>query len=65
MIDNAIVGRIGAEAREIQFGRTILTILAAIFFALGWISARVLGFVWFALAWSATAVKVGWIEGRK
>lgn len=64
-LDDVMVDRITAEAREVHFGRTMLTILAALFFSLGWITARVFTYTWLVLAWSATAIKVGWQEGRK
>jgi hypothetical protein len=57
--------QITREARQIHFWRTVLTLLAGLFFGLGWLAARGFGFAWFALAWTATAVKVGWVEGRK
>jgi len=56
--------RITAEARQVDVVRTLLTILAALLFAIGWLAARTLGVLWISLAWSATAVKVGWVEGR-
>jgi hypothetical protein len=64
LMDTVPVERINAEARDVQFGRTVLTIIAALFFAIGWIAARTLGVLWLALAWSATAIKVGWQAGR-
>lgn len=65
MLDRGTVDRITAEAREVRIGFTILTILAAFFFAIGWTAAKVLGGIWLALAWSATAIKVGWQEARR
>jgi hypothetical protein len=65
ILDGAIVERINAEAREVHFGRTVLTLVAAVLFGLGWLTARIFGVIWLALAWSVTAVKVGWTEGRK
>lgn len=57
--------RIAREAAEIRPGRVLLTIFAALFFAAGWVTARLFGAVWLMVAWSAAAVKVGWQEGRK
>ena len=42
--------------------RLLLTGLTAVLFAAGWMAGRV---VWPALVWSATAVRLGWEEGRK
>lgn len=61
--DDSLPGRVTAEARDIQFGRLLATVLAGVFYLLGWIAARALRVVWFALTWSATAVRVGWREG--
>jgi hypothetical protein len=61
ILDRVPVGRISTEAREVHLGRTLLTIIAAVFFAIGWAAAR----VFLALAWCGVAVKVGWQEARK
>lgn len=61
---SALTARITTEARDVRFGRTALTLIAAVLFAVGWIAGKVLGGIWLALAWSATAVKVGWVEAR-
>jgi hypothetical protein len=55
------VDRIEAEARQIQFVRTLLTLFAGFFFLVGW----VVGKAWGAVAWSCAAIKVGWQEARK
>lgn len=57
--------RITAEARQVHFWRTVLTVLAGLLYGAGWITARLFGVLWLALTWSAVAVKVGWTEGRK
>lgn len=59
------VDEINARARDVQIGKTLLTILAAVLFALGWITAKTVRVIWLAVAWSAVAVKVGWQEGWK
>jgi len=64
-IDDVMVDDITTRAKEIHFGRVMLTILAGIFYGIGWITARTFGVLWLALTWSAVAVKVGWQEGRK
>lgn len=61
---NIPVERISEQARRIQPGRTVLTAVAAALYGLGWITARTLGAVWLVLAWSATAVRLGWVEAR-
>jgi len=64
-LDDMLVHDITDRARQIQFSRVLLTVLAGTFYALGWITARTFGVVWLALTWSAVAVKLGWQEGRK
>jgi hypothetical protein len=54
------VEEISARAHEVRFGRTVLTVIAAVFFGIGWIIAK----AWLAVAWCAVAVRVGWQEGR-
>lgn len=65
VLDAVPLDRITAEARQVHFGRTVLTLLAAVLFGIGWTVAKVFGVVWLTLAWTATAVKVGWVEARK
>lgn len=61
VLDRVPVDRITTQARDVRFGRTILTIIAAVFFSLGWVVAK----VWLAVVWCAVAVKVGWAEARR
>lgn len=42
--------------------RALLTGAGAVLFAAGYLGGRV---IWPALKWSATAVRLGWDEGRK
>lgn len=65
LLDTQRLDRITAEARQVQVGRTLLTVLAAVLFGVGWIVARTVNALWLGLAWSAVAVKVGWVEGRR
>jgi len=65
LLDGSRVDRITAEARDIQFGRVMLTVIAAVLFGVGWCVAKTFGVLWLAAAWSATAVKLGWQEGRR
>jgi uncharacterized membrane protein YciS (DUF1049 family) len=51
---------ITAQARQVRFGRLLLTVLAAVFFAIGWTFGR----VFYGLAWCGVAVKVGFQAGR-
>lgn len=58
------IDRITAEAKQVRFGRSVLTLVACVLFAIGWCAAKAVGVAWFALAWTVTAVKVGWVEAR-
>lgn len=62
---DGFVDRVNTEARDVHVGRLIAVAFAAIFFAVGWVLAK----VWLAVAWTIAAVKVGWLEaggpGRK
>lgn len=64
-VDTVVLDRITSQAREIRFSRVLLTVLASVFYAVGWLTARTFGVVWLAMTWAAVAVKVGWQEGRK
>lgn len=59
------VARVSTEAKDIHPGRAILAAIAGVFFAVGWILAK----VWLAVAWLVAAVVVGWVDaggpGRK
>jgi hypothetical protein len=65
VLDRVPVERITVEARQVDVGRLVLTVLAAVLYAVGWSAGKVLGAVWLALAWSGTAVRLGWQEARK
>lgn len=64
-VDTVVLDRITSQAREIRFSRVLLTVLASVFYAAGWVAARTFALVWLAMTWTAVAVKVGWQEGRK
>lgn len=54
------VDRISAEARQVELGRSLLTILAAVLYALGWLLAKVVIVLWLIVAWTFTAIRLGW-----
>lgn len=60
LLDRIPVDEITAQAREVSIGRALLTVVASVLFAIGWVAAR----FFFCLAWCGVAVKVGWREGR-
>jgi hypothetical protein len=58
------VEQITREAREARFWRTVLLVLAGVLFGLGWLAFKTFAVVWLAMAWTATAVKLGWKAAR-
>jgi len=54
------VEQITREARQVRFGQVFLAVIAAVFFGIGWLAAR----LFLGVAWCAVAVRVGWQEGR-
>ena len=60
LADRVPVDSITQQAREVKFGRAVLTLIAAVLFGLGWVTSRVFAVLWLAFAWSWTAVRVGW-----
>lgn len=48
------------QARAAKPGRTILTVVAAVLFGLGWCAAKTFAVVWLGVTWGFTAVRVGW-----
>jgi hypothetical protein len=64
-----LVGRvpleeINTQARQVEFGRVLLTVIAAVLFGVGWLAGKTFSLLWLGLAWSVVAVKVGWKQGR-
>lgn len=64
ILDPALTARISTQAEAIRPGRALLTLIAGLFFAIGWLTAKTFGVLWLVVAWSIAAVKVGWQEGR-
>ena len=50
---------ITAQAVRVRPGRVLLTLVAAVFFVIGWLPGR----LFLGVAWCAVAVKVGWQAG--
>lgn len=61
LLDSGRVDEISARARQVDVGRVLLTLIAAIFYSVGWTAGKAL----LAVAWCAVAVKVGFQEARK
>jgi hypothetical protein len=65
VLDGLLVDQIETRAAAMHPGRTLLTVIAALFFALGWTVAKAARGVWLVVSWSIAAVRVGWQEGFK
>lgn len=52
--------RVADHAREIRFVRVLLTIIAAPFFAIGWL----VGMIWVAFTWVLAAAAVGFEQAK-
>jgi hypothetical protein len=65
VLERVPVDRITAEAKDIQFWRTVLTVLAGLLYGLGWVTAKTFTVLWRAVVWVGVAVKVGWQDARK
>lgn len=63
-LDRVPVAKITQQAREVHAGRTLLTLIAALFFALGWLALKVCQVAWLAGAWCAVATREGWRQAR-
>jgi len=60
VLDRVPVDEIREQASQARPGRVALTLVAGVFFCLGWVSAKAFAVLWLAVAWSAMAIKVGW-----
>ncbi len=63
-LDEVPMSRIAEQARAATFGRTILTVIAGLLYVLGWLVAKGIGGLWFAVAWIGAAIHVGWTDAR-
>lgn len=65
LLDSPRVEDITRQAREIHPARTLLTWIAALFFALGWILHKTFAVIWLAGAWTFVATREGWREAGR
>lgn len=65
MLAEVPVERITAEARQMQFWRTVLTLVGALLIVVGRCAYWAFAGLWLAASWSAAAVRVGWREARE
>jgi hypothetical protein len=65
VLDRVPVSRISAQARQVHAGRALLTLIAGLFFVLGWVTFKVFAVLWLAVVWCAVATREGWREAKK
>lgn len=56
--------KIRAEAANIRPLHTLLTLIAGIFYVLGWVAFKTFAIAWATIAWSVAAIKVGFMEAK-
>jgi uncharacterized membrane protein YedE/YeeE len=56
--------RIERRARQAHPGRVLLTLLAALLFAVGWVAFKLCAITWLAAAWAGSAVIEGWSSAK-
>lgn len=61
LLDSDRVDEISRQARQVDVGRVLLTLIAAVFYVIGWTAGKAV----LAVVWCAVAVKVGFQEARK
>lgn len=61
VLDRIPVEQIAAEAKKVDVGRAVLSLLALIPFLIGWLAGKIV----LAVAWVGLAVKAGWLEARR
>jgi hypothetical protein len=64
VLDRVPVERISERAARARPGVVVLTVIAAVFFGLGWVTCKAFSGAWFAAAWCGSAVAEGWIAAK-
>lgn len=64
VIEAIPLDKIRAEAANIRPLHTLLTLIAALFYATGWLAFKTFAIIWATVAWSVAAVKVGFMEAK-
>jgi hypothetical protein len=59
VFDGTFVDRVNAEAKDVHFWRTVLTVVAAALYGIGWTIGWVFKGIWLVLTWCFAAAKVG------
>ena len=65
MLERIDLDRISREAHQIDIGRMLLTLLAGIFWLIGWSVAKVCILLVAIVTYSIAAMKVGWQDAHE
>jgi len=57
--------RVTVEARPVEIRKALLTVVAAVLYAIGWLAAGIVLAAVNAVRWSVAAVRLGWSDGRE
>lgn len=60
LLDRVPLERINDRARDVRPARVLLTLLAGLLFATGWVAFKACAVTWLAAAWCGSAVIEGW-----
>ena len=60
-----LASRVEQEARSLHVGRLLLTIIAAVLYAAGWLVAWAVTGILLAVTWAFAAAKVGYRDVRR
>jgi hypothetical protein len=58
------VEEITKQAREVHPGRVVAGLIGGLLFIIGWLTAKAFGVLWFAMVWTAIAVRTGWRDAK-
>lgn len=64
VVDRVPTAEIRVQAQQVHLGRALLTLLAGLLYAVGWLAGKTVTVGALVVLWSAAAVKVGWREAR-
>lgn len=63
VLDQELPARIAAEMPAVTVGRWLVMVIAAFFYVIGYVAARIVRVTAYVAVWVYTAVKLGWREG--
>lgn len=64
LLERVPVDDITETAHRITPGRTVAALAGGLFFLIGWLSAFIIGGLWFCCKWVFSAALVGWKTAR-